>query len=262
MKKLNVEHIYKRCNQMRLVKDGKDHPGYMMTTLACSIIKLTDNPDYSVLYRNDTTTEEQVQHMLESSVTQNPASCQSFTNANPEGCMNCLENVRSPLLLANDYITIQLNVPEKVETVVEEKESEQVIPKPNDLYFNLCVNLLNHALLDNLDKTLIVKGNGGKGSQFYAVSDSVPSKSLSIVSYPDIGIVTVTEKFLVDTVIKGQLGTGGFYGFIDTMNKYHVTQQWDLNRITKFTDYVAGIVNTITFDVSKLTPTNYEGSWK
>lgn len=99
---VSIEPIYQGCAQMARIREIGGPVGYGLRSCAASIIKLSKEQDYSVLWANDPNpelVESQTHNMIVNSVTDNPSTCERFESFNPEGCKDCLHKgkIKSPI---------------------------------------------------------------------------------------------------------------------------------------------------------------------
>lgn len=128
--------IYKRCAQMARVKEVGGPVGYQMRASACSIIKLCDEQDFSVLWANDADTArviDQTEMMQNDSITDNPHLCSRFEENNPGGCDGCKLKGRgtSPIVLGRPMQEDQSYVTREELEVIQAKPSTQLSIAPN-----------------------------------------------------------------------------------------------------------------------------------
>lgn len=100
----DVNLIYRECPQMQYIKDTGGPSGYGLRTAAASIIKFTQQQDYSHLWANDEKEDivrAQTDQMLGDSITSNPNTCERFESLNEGGCDKCIHKgkIKSPIVL-------------------------------------------------------------------------------------------------------------------------------------------------------------------
>ena len=89
---VSIEPIYQGCAQMARIREIGGPVGYGLRSCAASIIKLSKEQDYSVLWANDPNpelVESQTHNMIVNSVTDNPSTCERFESFYAEGCDAC-----------------------------------------------------------------------------------------------------------------------------------------------------------------------------
>lgn len=108
---VNLEPIYAGCAQMARVREIGGPVGYGLRSCAASIIKLSSEQDYSVLWANDPNpdlVESQTHNMIVNSVTDNPSTCERFESFNQGGCDSCQHHgkIKSPILLGKRILDL------------------------------------------------------------------------------------------------------------------------------------------------------------
>lgn len=108
---VNLEPIYDGCAQMARIREIGGPVGYGLRSCAASIIKLSSEQDYSVLWANDPNpdlVESQTRNMIVNSVTDNPSTCERFESFNQGGCDGCQQRgkIKSPIVLGKRILDL------------------------------------------------------------------------------------------------------------------------------------------------------------
>lgn len=157
---VSIEPIYKRCAQMARVKELGGPVGYGLRSCAASIIKLSKEQDYSILWANDPNpelVEGQTHNMIVNSVTDNPSTCERFNEYNPGGCVLCQYRgkIKSPVSIG----FVNANQAEVPKIVIQVKQNDP--PNPERLSQNQidrAITDLSSKVYSNLDSIVVVDG--------------------------------------------------------------------------------------------------------
>lgn len=126
-----IELVYEKCPQMADCLEVGGPVGYNRRGDWASIIKHCEDPDYSILTKNDPSpdvVDAETDQMLATSILDNPHTCERFESNNPGGCDTCLYKgkVKSPISLG--IKTVELTDPEAVERIAEvQAKAEEIL---------------------------------------------------------------------------------------------------------------------------------------
>jgi len=101
---INMDLVYAKCPQMARCAEVGGPVGYGMRGAWTSILKLSKDPDFSIMELNDPdpdTVRKQTEYFLTGTHTDHPHTCEKIESCNPGGCDGCefKGQVKSPAVL-------------------------------------------------------------------------------------------------------------------------------------------------------------------